>query len=186
MAKKQTAKPVRSSNEDASAVKKVLLAIAIAIILAFFLGYGVVTFYKENCSDDNYIRYPEKINYTLCSEVESDYSQTQSDCYKDGGRPRFDYDENGCGIMTECNMCYAHYEKTVFILNVILGIICVILGGVVLKHPSVSSGIMSGGILVLIYSTIRYWGLLQDYLRIIILGIVLAILIWMGYKKLNN
>jgi hypothetical protein len=174
------------NNKEGLSVKKVLLAIAIAIILAFFIGYGVVTFYDESCSQDNYVRYPEKINYTLCNDIEYNYNQQQSECYRQGGNPVYETDENGCRIMTDCDMCRAHYEKTVFIINVILGISCVILGGAVLRLPSVSSGIMGGGILVLIYSTVRYWGLLQDYLRVVILGIVLAVLIWMGYKKLNQ
>jgi len=49
---------------------------------------------------------------------------------------------------------------------------------------SVSSGLMGGGILAIIYGTMRYWSDLPDFGRFIILGITLIILIWLGYKKI--
>ena len=42
-----------------------------------------------------------------------------------------------------------------------------------------------GGIITLFFGTVRYWARLFDYARFIILGLVLALLIWLGYKKLK-
>ena len=75
------------------------------------------------------------------------------------------------------------YNRNVFIISVIAGLVCVLIGGVKLKLESVSSGIMGGGVLSIIYGTIRYWGDLADVGRFAILGTVLAILIWIGYRK---
>ena len=55
-----------------------------------------------------------------------------------------------------------------------------------MNMASVSSGIMSGGILTIIYGTIRYWSDLPDYGRFIILGLTLIILIWLGYKRISK
>ena len=64
--------------------------------------------------------------------------------------------------------------------------LAVLIGGVVLKLESVSTGIMGGGALIIIYGILRYWGDASDALRFIILGIVLAVLVWIGYKKLEK
>jgi len=45
---------------------------------------------------------------------------------------------------------------------------------------------MSGGILVILYGTMRYWEYSSNMLRMIILGISLVVLIWLGYKRLNK
>jgi len=45
--------------------------------------------------------------------------------------------------------------------------------------------LLGGGVLTIIYGTIAYWSELADWARFIILGITLAILIWIGYKKLK-
>jgi len=71
----------------------------------------------------------------------------------------------------------------VFIVATGIGIIILIVG-FALKMASVSSGLMGGGILAIIYGTIRYWSDLPDFGRFIILGITLIILIWLGYRRI--
>ncbi|HII16804.1 TPA: hypothetical protein HA361_02725 [Candidatus Woesearchaeota archaeon] len=78
------------------------------------------------------------------------------------------------------------HGRLVFILSGIVGLIAIVIGGLILRVEAVGSGIMGGGILAVIYGTLRYWGNLPDYARVIILGIVLAVLIWMGYRKLQK
>ena len=56
----------------------------------------------------------------------------------------------------------------------------------ILKLETVSSGIMGGGVLTIIYGTLRYWGEMSDIIRWILLGVVLALLIWIGYKKVKG
>ena len=76
------------------------------------------------------------------------------------------------------------YERNVFIIGMILGIAAVVIS-LLIKLDSVSIGFMAGGILVMIVALVRYWNELGDKLRFIILAVVLIILIWIGYKKLN-
>ncbi|MBU2263298.1 hypothetical protein KJ750_01400, partial [Patescibacteria group bacterium] len=59
-------------------------------------------------------------------------------------------------------------------------------GFVISQSEAVALGFSFGGILSLIIGTIRYWSGMDDYLRFIILGVALAILIWMGIKKLKD
>jgi len=184
---------------EISKIKRAILGISIAIILVLFIGYGINTFYKspkyEDFCEEKFPR-PVKIgeeNISKCNEVEKANQALEESCYKQGGIVRYETDENGCQVADICDMCNKKYEeareiynRNVFVIAVLAGLICVILGGIVLKLESVSAGIMGGGVLSIIYGTVRYWGDLADVGRTVILGIVLAILIWMGYKKFRK
>ena len=114
-------------------------------------------------------------------------------CYRQDGIVRYEEDEDGCQVVKECDMCNKEYRdkreiynRNVFIIAVVAGLIAVVLGGIVLKLESVSAGIMGGGVLLIIYGTLRYWGDMGDVLRFIILGAVLVVLIWLGYRKFKK
>ncbi|MAE43229.1 hypothetical protein CMO93_05635 [Candidatus Woesearchaeota archaeon] len=185
-----------------SKIKIVILGISIAIILAFFFGYGINTFYKppehkDYCKEGEF--YPRAEFYQKpivdesekCEYIEPDES-LRLECTEKEGQITPKRDENGCIESYYCEMCYKEfdnireiYNRNVFIISAILGIISLLIGAF-LKLPSVSSGIMGGGILTIIYGTLRYWGNMPDYGRFTILGIALAILIWLGYKKFKK
>ncbi len=168
-------------------VKENILAIAIAIILVLFIGYGINVIYAP----------PERTDY--CKEEYKDI-QTKEGCEQEGGKWTY-YQEDGvkpvegnrtgwCNQFYECEKEYDAvrdiYERNVFIISLVIGIIAIIVGGVVLASESVGAGILGGGVLIAIYGTLRYWGDMSKYIRIIILGIVLFVLIWIGYKKIEK
>jgi uncharacterized membrane protein YidH (DUF202 family) len=180
-----------------SNVKKNLLGIAIAIIFVLFVGYGINTFYDDPSYDDyceeGFFAVPKPVarEQPTCSTIQPTDLEYK-DCRDRKGDIMFDYDSEGCPISYECSLCRHDYDtarnnynRIVFIISGIIGLIAIIIGGIVLKVESVDSGIMGGGILTVIYGTLRYWGNLEDIFRFLILGIVLAVLIWMGYKKLK-
>ena len=142
-------------------VKKWLLAIGIAIIFTMFINHGVNTFY------DN----PDYLDY--CDEEEF-----RSLKIGEVPQPK--------PIDIECKQNYQNardvFEKNAFIILIISGIIAVI-AGVLIQVESISYGLLIGGILNLFIATVRYWSKLGEPLRFILLGIVLAILIYMAYKK---
>jgi len=179
-----------------SKLKHTFLAVAIAIILVFFIGFGIATFYKEPqyndfCDEFEGRPYPFPIKRgDSCTFFEPD--QEIKDQCKNFGDVTPKYDQNGCVESYYCETCNKefrdireNYNRNVFIVATGLGIIILIIG-FALKIPSVSSGLMGGGILTLIYGTIRYWSDLPDAGRFIILGLTLAILIWLGYKKISK
>ena len=47
-------------------------------------------------------------------------------------------------------------------------------------------GLMLGGLINIVEGVIRYWSQMNEYLRFIILGILLIVLIWISYKKLKK
>jgi hypothetical protein len=162
-------------------VKEKLITIAIAIILAMFIFFGINTFYKSPEWDD------------MCEDIRS--SVTETDCETNGGE--WKSHERPVPVKPEGNQTYESgfcecsvyddardvYAKNFFIIALVLGLAAVLAGAVVIKLPSVASGVLAGGILTLIVGIMRYWGDLQDVLRFLLLGAVLAILIAIAYKK---
>jgi len=180
-----------------SRFKQIFLAIAIAIVFVFFVGFGIATFYEqpeyEDFCEERFFEKPVPRALTgagNCTYVEPD-EDLKNQC-KDKGDIASKYDQNGCVESYFCETCNKEfrdtrevYNRNVFIVATGIGIITLIIG-FALALASVSSGLMGGGILTIIYGTIRYWSNLQDYGRFIILGITLVILIWMSYKKLKK
>lgn len=174
-------------------IKQKILSIAIAIVLVMFIAYGINTFFKSPKYED------------YCNITPYPYSQniTEQQCTSSGGKWNPNVYEKPvpvaagetvpagyCDQTYTCNneftVANEKYNRLVFIISGILGLICVIIGGVALTMESVSAGIMGGGILTIIYGTLRYWGNLEDVGRFIALGIILTVLIFIGYKYLKK
>jgi hypothetical protein len=172
-----------------SKAKQIILSISIAIVFALFIGYGISTFYKAPKYEDFC---PAELNtksYTTqasCEKVGGQWTQSTYVCPSDGIKP---CEPGYCNVQYTCQKKYdattAVYDRNVFVICLILGLSAIIVGGIFLGVESVGSGLMGGGVLTVIYGTIRYWGHAPDVLRFTILGIVLLVLVWMGYKKLN-
>jgi len=78
------------------------------------------------------------------------------------------------------------YNRNVFIILVSLGAISVIASIFAVKVSAVSLGFLFGGLLSLFIGTTRYWSDMNDYLRLVVLIVVLSALVWMGYNKLKD
>ncbi|MBT6774186.1 hypothetical protein HOA91_02345 [Candidatus Woesearchaeota archaeon] len=168
--------------------KEIIIAITIAIIFALFVGYGIEVFDPSPDHDDFC---PEKL-YDIDNEEKC---LTASGTWgTNSNKPRVpvkEYEaieEEFCSPAKECydefDTARTKHDKIVFIVSIIVGLMA-IFTGVLLKKDAASTGILSGGVLLIIYGTIRYWQHANDTLKFILLGIVLAVLIWIAYKKLK-
>jgi len=95
----------------------------------------------------------------------------------------------GCSGVEECKLRSQqrqHYTFNLFIILMVIGIIAIIIGILIMSLEGIGSGILSGGVLVIIYGTFRAWGALNEYLRLGILAIALIVLIFLGYKKIEK
>jgi len=174
--------------------KKLVIVLSIIIVLNLFFNYGIKTFYDSPKFED------------FCSKdlISRQYA-VQQDCEAAGGfwtsNPDFakpapipetaDSKMAGwCDVYHKCQQEFDDvrdvYNRNVFLILIVLGIISIVLGFVISQSEAVALGFSFGGILSLIIGTIRYWSGMDDYLRFIILGVALAILIWMGIKKLKD
>jgi hypothetical protein len=175
-------------------IKEVLLGIVIAIIFLMFCVFGTKLIYdnpeyKDYCN--NSYTSPLKIasNYNTSMELEN----KANECYKQGGIPKYEYDEEGCGIDLECDFCSKNFEeankdytKNLFLISLIFGMIVIVISVLFIKISMISGGLMGGSIFFMIYGTGGYWSYMDDFLRFGILGIVLGVLIWLAYFLKNK
>ena len=174
-----------------------ILAFAIAIMLNLFINYGISVFYKTP-QYDTFCRqggpygpyaqpaYPQK--ETNCATIEVS-DALQNSCMADKGYVGYKYNSTGCPTEAYCETCQAKFNdvnnqhsSNIFLILVVVGVVAII-AGMSVKAEAVANGLLVGGIISLIISAIRNWGQLSDILRFIVLGIVLILLIWVGYKK---
>lgn len=199
-------------------IKKVLMSIAIALVLVFFVGYGLHTFYKEPNYDDFCPNAAERkvgiydtkesceavggkweekegspevdkltTNQYLCTRspyVEGEEfvfnCRTAEDAGKDSGWCDPDYT-----CREEYESAREPHNRISFIILAVIGVIIIVIATAVLAENAVSYGVLAGGILTILYGTLRFWGAIPDIARFIILGAALITLIILGYKKLK-
>jgi len=125
-----------------------------------------------------------------CEAIEAS-EKLQNQCTKDVGYVEYKYDSNGCATEAYCETCRLEYntirktrDGNVFIALLIVSTIALV-AGIMLKVESVSTGFLIAGILGLLIASMRYWEHLQNIYRFLLLGVVLAILVWLGYKKVK-
>jgi hypothetical protein len=173
--------------------KKLILVIAITILFVLFIAYAIESFYAS----------PKYENY--CEEFSFDKYDNQEMCESNSGKwyengvgsgeravpIKVGIDENSTGYCDVDFTCRQEldndreiYNRNIFFISLTIGIITIIISAL-LAIEAVSAGFMAGGVLLVIYGTIRYWGELSDVLRTFMLGIALGVLVWVGYKKLK-
>src|SRR3989344_688358 len=189
-------------------IKETILGISIAVIFVFFVVFGIKAFYKEP-KYENFCKlgvpidfvsgkggyyaepYPARMKepeQNVCAKSNLEYDKFRKSCAEKKMDVIYEYDDKGCQVAKECTSCNVDFDKArnvyfrnVFIISGIVGIIVIVIGAV-LHITSVSAGLFGGGVLTIIYGTTNYWSELADYARFIILGIALAVLIYLGYK----
>jgi hypothetical protein len=165
--------------------KRVIFSVAVAFVSVFFFAYAIQAFYPAPQYDD-FCKNDPRLIYTQ-------YNETS--CISEGGtwipykEPLPDESLGYCDIVDTCYEEYdavrEPYERNLFFINLGIGIV-VFLVAFFLALDSVSTGLMGGGVMMIIYGSIRYWSELSDVWRTLMLGVALAVLIWLGYKKIKE
>lgn len=185
---------------------KTFLAIGIAIVLAVFVGYALWVILPPpdpNMNSDCY-------NMNKCYVLE----QKECDPYFNETNPSYPLEkprpvpqDGDCYARVqqnpeykECNArqqkCEEDYlvssgqyqhAKINFYLLLALGLAAIVVG-IYIKKEGVGSGFIGGGILVILWVlpyTHIYWTNFNKYIKLFALGVVLAVLIYLGYKKFD-
>lgn len=183
-----------------SSILKWALVLGIVIVLNLFFNYSIALVYEE----------PKWENFCKQEQVVVE-PKTQEQCVEQGGqwteqgimkgenvaRPvMIDASGKEIPITGYCNLYFTcqkefdtynkEYSKNVFMILVALGVASIAVSFAVAATPAVSLGLSLGGVLSLIIASVRYWGYMEGYLRVIVLGLALAALIWLGVKKIKE
>lgn len=180
---------------------KTFLAIGIAVIFAVFVGYGLHVVYEvpknpfdvsrdESC----YKTYNCNQQLDQCRKP-GDYAFIPKDkeCYS-AVKQSTEYktcEELQDKCIEEFNKrtpLYIHAKNSFYIL-IGIGLVAIIAGIFLTRLQGIGSGLIGGGVLIVLWSLIytqSYWVLLNEYVKLGALGIVLIVLIYLGYKKLEK
>ena len=150
-------------------MKKFMLTLGIALIFTFFFGYAMEVFYEPpeyNCEPPR----PKMIDVNKERQIIDDYYMSEE----------YQTCQEAYNIKRE------NHEFRSFITLSIIAILAIIASFLLANIEVVSSGILGGGIMTVIYAVTRYWGLLNKYLRLTILGLALIILVYYTYKRVDK
>lgn len=169
-------------------IKNIIIGIIIAVVLVMFLAYGTNLVYKS----------PKYENYCPQSMKPYTGNDTQQSCEAENGTwipqniecIKAPCPIGYCDYYAKCqplwDVANKAYSKSMFIISIVIGVIIIAISALLISIPSIAGGLMLGSLFFIIYGTARYWGYMDDYLRFIILGIALVILIYLGYKLANR
>lgn len=184
-------------------LKKFGLGIAIIIVFNLFINYGIDTFYKAP-KYDNFCK-PEVVRQAIASKEKCDsigglwsenvyYKGVMKDNQQVATAPvpagQVAEPAGWCDASFKCQKDFDStanvYRRNAFIIWVIAGLAAIMASFFLMAVEAVSTAFVFAGLVSLIVGTIGYWSAMQDYLRFVILGLVLAVLIYIGYKKLKE
>ena len=177
--------------ETQSKVLKWSLIIGIVIVLNLFFNYALSLAYKN----------PEYETFCPNTSQVVENVNTQKQCIAIGGQWNPNYynqpvpaektaPQGYCDQQFTCRNNYDAaqkiYDRNVFITLVILGALCVAVGSFLKGNMLISIALSLAGVLSFIIASMRYWSSADDLIKVIILAIALAILIWVAVKKFKN
>lgn len=179
-------------NKQKNKFVHVALIVGLVIVINLFINYALSFIYKE----------PVYENYFSQPQVVKSYDN-QTDCVNNGGQ----WNENTNQYPVEvnvktnkpvtgyCNAEYTtrlnydakvkNYELNVFITLMVLGILMMIFG-ITYSHAILSPAFTWAGVLSYIIASMRYWSSATSGVKVIILGLALAALIWVALKKFSD
>ena len=175
-----------------SKILKWSLIVGIVIVLNLFFNYSLSLAYKQ----------PVYENFCPNTSPVVTIPDTQKACVDEGGqwtnnsyygKPMMvgETQPRGyCDLQFTCRNDFDAarkiYDRNVFVTLVLLGAICVAIGSFLKKNMLISVALSLAGVLSFIIASMRYWSSADDLIKVIILAIALAILVWIAVKKFKD
>ncbi len=179
---------VNNQNKKSKTIKWSLI-IGIVIVLNLFFNYSLSLIYSA----------PEYERFCPTKQVREAITD-QAQCLAVGGS----WNENTyaplpgeksvpkgyCDEYFTCSKNYQEaqkeYEKNVFITLVVLGVLSIVAGVFIKGVEVLSLSLSIGGVLSFVVASIRFWSLADQLLKVVILAIALASLIYLAIKKFKD
>lgn len=166
------------------------LAVALVIVVNLFFYYVIAMVYPEP-QFDSYCTSPVQ-NYVTaeaCVTAGGQWTNSQLTPKEVTAAVQKGEPLGWCDAYYTCNKNYnadhSVYNRNVFIVLIALSL--VVLGiGVFIPLEVLSLGFSWSGIVSLIIASGRYWSDADNWMRVIILAVALALLIWFSVKRFKN
>lgn len=185
--------PLTSQKKKSSIIKWALI-IGIAIVVNLFITYLVDVIsptpeFTTFCPDRQVNRAIE--SEAACLEVGGQWNENVN--MKGVEAPQatvVPLSSGYCDVNYTCSKQFEDvmkvYNRNVFVVFVIAGILLLVGSVYLAGSEAVSLGLSFGGVLALVIGSTRYWSDMNDILRVIILGIALAGLIFVAWKQFKD
>lgn len=176
--------------EQKSKVLKWSLIIGMVIVLNLFFNYALSLAYNS----------PEYNDFCKVEQV-IEAMNTKDQCLSVGGQWNANaykgtmgpgaamVPEGYCDQNFKCGQAYTEasnvYDRNVFVTLVVLGVLALAVGFKV-SNEAVSKGLSLGGVLSFVIASMRYWSSADDLIKLAILAVALAALVWLAYRKFGN
>lgn len=177
-----------------SKVLKWSLIIGIVIVLNMFFNYALSLLYKSPkyevfCPNNmQVVTVPD--NQKACVDAGGQWTNNNNVAYTQPVPVGIKQSQGYCDTQFTCRTNYdtaqKEYDRNVFITLVILGALCVFIANFFKGNLVVGMALSLAGVLSFIIASMRYWSSADDLIKVIILAIALAILIWVAVKKFKN
>ncbi len=177
-------------SSGSAALVRVAVVIGIAILINVFLAYLVRVFYLE----------PTYTDFCPESQVVKPVPDQEA-CLSIGGQwnesgtsgPVLEGRGSGSAYCNEQFTCSKDFEKANSLYNRNLFIVFVIAGAALLfgspflaAARTVSSGLSLGGVIALIFGSLRYWSDMDDRLRVVVSGAALLALLAIAWRRFKD
>lgn len=168
-------------------LKNTVMGIAIIILTILVTFYAINTIFPKPAYSDfcNSSQMSAAVSYTNQSVCEA-----ANGTWNSAIGPRVNPKTEGyCDLYLKCGQQYDDVlnarSKKVFFVALPLGIIVIALGALVFGLEAVGAGLMGGGVGTLIYGAGAYWPYTENWIRLVLSFVGLAVIIWLAYF-LNN
>ena len=178
---------------------KWMLIVAIVIVLNLFFVFSIQLIYKSPAHDDFCPKEQVHVIPETKEECVAIGGQWVPGSFVQKGLPRPDraeppvIEETQVGYCNEDFTCAEEfsdarglYERNFFIVLVTLGVLTLLLGFALRLFEVISASFSAGGVLAFIIASASFWSEMNDYLRVIILGIALVVLVYVGVSRFKK
>ncbi|MBI4918937.1 hypothetical protein HY837_03340 [archaeon] len=173
--------------------QQIILGIGIIVLLVAFILYGLEVFfptpqYDQFCDYNSKPRpYYEEPTLEICEKGNGKWFPREGPCPATiekapcpAGYCDFDF-----YCRKEFDKAQERQSRMILLLTSLIGV-GLIIAGLFVKISVVSSPLMIGGIIVFFRGVIGAWNFLSKYLQLALLGILLAVLLWVAYKRFGK
>lgn len=166
------------------------VSLALVIVINLFFYYAIAT------------AYPEPVLGDFCPAQPATYTDAVS-CVDNGGQWTNDrlapaeitkQVQDGkplgwCDANFTCSGAFAHahgqYDRNVFIILIVLSLGIIALG-LFSSAEILSLGFVWAGVLSLVIASLRYWSDAENWMRLVILAVALAVLVWLALRRFRK
>lgn len=181
----------KNTNQTSKFVR-VSIVVAIVIVMNMFFNYAVSLVYKEPVYDQ-FVKPTQVVEIIkdkeACLGVGGQWNENMYTEYIVQPPTKNTKPDGYCDVDYTKRMEYEDarnvYERNVFITLVVLGVLSLAIAGFI-QVALLTIALAWGGVLSLIIASIRYWSSADNLVKVIILGIALATLIYLAVKKFSK